>query len=158
MSVTPPTVSTKLSVIAIALGAAAVPLGIIAGLFGSLVLGPMSFSPIPIRSKMFVVEDDAGNARIILTAKADGAARILLSDQNGTSRAELCLTPLGDPYLIMSSAEGRSRLRLSLLGPERQPELLLLGQDGRTRWRIFLDENDAPKVIKVNGDADVDDP
>ncbi len=158
MSVTPPTASTKLSVIAIALGAAAVPVAIMAGLFGSLVLGPMSFSPIPIRSKMFVVEDEAGNTRIMMTAMADGAPRILLSDQNGTSRAELCLTPLGDPYLIMSSADGRSRLRLSLLGPQRQPELLLLGQDGRTRWRIFLDENDAPKVIKVNGDADVDDP
>lgn len=107
---------------------------------------------------MFVVEDDAGNARIIITAKADDAPRILLYDEDGTSRAELSLTPLGDPYLTMSSAEERSRLRLSLLGPERQPELLLLGQDGRTRWRIFLDENDAPKVIEVTGDADIDDP
>lgn len=153
---TPPSGSSKLSVIAIVLAAVAVPLAIISGLFGSLILGPNSFAPI--RSKMFVVEDDAGNARIIITAKADGAPRILLSDQNGTSRAELCLTPLGDPFLTMSSADGRSRLRLSLLGPERQPELLLLGQDGRTRWRIFLDENDAPKVIEVTGDADIDDP
>ena len=111
-----PTASSKLSVIAIVLGAVAVPLAIIAGLFGSLVLGPISFAPIR-SSMMFVVEDEAGNARIIMTAKPDGAPRILLYDQNGTSRAELSLTPLGDPNLTMSSADGRSRLRLSLLGP-----------------------------------------
>lgn len=152
----PPTDSRKLSVIAIVLSAAAVPLAVIAGLFGSLVLGPQISSLMPIRSQMFVVEDEAGNTRIMMTAKPDSAPHILLYDQNGTSRAELSLTPLGDPFLILSSPDEQTRLRLSLLGPQRQPEILLLGQDGRTRWRVYLNKNDEPEVIKVTDDADSD--
>lgn len=148
--------SRKLSIIAIVLSAAAVPLAVIAGLFGSLVLGPQISSLMPVRSQMFVVEDKTGNTRIMMTAKADGAPRILLLDQNGTSRADLSLSPLGDPFLILSSTEGKTRLRLSLLGPQRQPEILLLGQDGRTRWRVYLNKNDEPEVIKVTDDADSD--
>lgn len=142
-------VSMRLSVIAIVISLVAMFGGIAAGLFGSVAL--RSVLNAPIRSQMFVVEDDAGRERIMFTAKGDGAPRLLLSDQNGTSRAELTLTPMGDPSLIMSSADGQSRLRVSLLGPQRQPEVLLLGQDGRSRWRVYLDENDTPVVANLTG-------
>lgn len=138
----------RLSVIAIAISILAMFVGGVAGLFGAVALRSTSNM---LRSQMFVVEDDTGKTRIMLTAKGDDAPRILLFDQDGKSRAELALTPMGDPSLNMSSADGQSRLRVSLLGPQRQPEILLLSQDGRSRWRVYLAENDTPVVTNLTG-------
>lgn len=106
------------------------------------------------RVKMLLIEDDAGRARLTLTTLPDGAPSITFNDADGKLRADLSLSELGDPVLSMNSAEGQGGLSVSLLGPERSPQVLLRGKDGSTAWRVFLDANDQPVVIEGAGDGD----
>lgn len=102
-----------------------------------------------VRADMLIIEDQAGDSRIMLTTLGTGAPQVTLSDAAGKVRAELALTPLGFPGLSLMSKEGRTVVRVSTHTLGEQPEISIFDAEGRHRWRVFLDPDGIPNVVTV---------
>ena len=102
-----------------------------------------------VRAEMMIIEDRAGDPRIMLTEMGDDAPRIMLWDADENVRAELALTPLGFPGLSLMSKEGRTVAKISTHTPSEQPEISIHAAQGRPRWRVHLDPDGTPSVVTV---------
>jgi hypothetical protein len=102
-----------------------------------------------IRADMLIIEDRAGDSRIMLTTLGSGAPQMTLSDAAGNVRAELALTPLGLPGLSLMSKEGKTVVRVSTHMPGEQPDISIFDAEGRHRWRVYLDADGVLSVTTI---------
>lgn len=103
-----------------------------------------------VRADVLIIEDQAGGSRIMLTTLGDGAPQVTLSDKAGTVRAELALSPTGSPGLSLMSKQAKTVVRVSTHTTGEQPEITLFDADGQHRWRVYLDANGTPNVLKAD--------
>ena len=84
-------------------------------------------------SPMLRLNDPAGRERVMISAREEGRTLLRLTDDHDVFRARLELGPKGDPLLLMSGANGKTRVTVAPLGAA-YGGLRLIGDDQKTAW------------------------
>ncbi len=84
-------------------------------------------------SPMLRLDNAAGRERVMISAREDGRTVIRLTDGHDVFRARFELDRSGHPVMLMSDADGKTRLTLAPLGAP-YAGAQLLGSDGKPVW------------------------
>ncbi len=85
-----------------------------------------------LQTRQIVLSDEQGISRAVVRVQEDNAASLVLQDRNGVGRLRLSVLENGSPGIALSDNRGRARAVLGFL-PEQGGTLVFADEEGNTR-------------------------
>ncbi len=99
-----------------------------------------------LRARKFVLEDDAGNERAVLTTEGDGTIMLRFKDSMGALRLFMGLTPDGTPRIGLNYAGGEGSIQLEANDELNTAGLVVTGPTGKAQIVLGVARNGLPAI------------